>query len=1002
MSQFVSGARRQLIFSDPPPGYVPGLGRGATGFTTRSDIGPMKDPTAPIVAERGEFNPALSRGRGAFLAATAAGAGETAMAVAAAAVAASGVPVTVPASLPMPAAAAAQPTPGNEDRETEDVSDANYDQFSGYGEKLYDVTAPYDEEDKEADEIYESIDKKLDSRRAEKREAYYKESIEKFRASQPKLEQQHNELKRQLAAVTEEEWMAIPDATDQVSKRKKRQNNYERYTPVPDNLIMSSANKSVATSQPLSNEMAGMLTPMTTDGFASTIKGEATSLTQIGTVKGVLMSIKLDGISSTIAGQTSSTDVNRYLTDLSSLKRVGDDEMGDYNKTKTLLKSLRSTNPNHAPAWIASARLEEYGGKIAQARRMILKGTEMCKTSEEVWLEAARLHPKDQAKSLLAKAVQVVPKAVEVWLRATDFEEDVETKKLILRRALEFVPTSARLWESAIQLEADPENARVMLTRAVECVPKSTKMWLALAKLETADRAREVLNTARTFIPTEPAIWITGAKLEEVVTGDAERVRTVIKRCVKSLRKNGVNMDRDAWMKEAISAESSGSILTCRAIVAETISIGVEDAARRKQWKNDAKAFLAEGHVACARAAYACALQAFPDNEKLWICSAELEKKEKLKGAANDVQGVLKQATTNCKQSEVLWLMYAKEAWLRGEVPAARSILEEAFSSLPGSESIWLAAAKLENENGEQVRARNLLERSRNICNTKRVWKRSVVLEKELRNKDGMLKLLTEGLARFPRFEKLWLLRCELAEEMERERSENIGASSTPEEGQSAKELYQSGLRNCPGSIQLWINAARCEEKDGSAASCARARVLLERARQVILHSPELWLEAIRAEVRVGNKKAALNLLPRAIQDCPKSGILLAEDILLETNPEARRKKSTSALSITDDPHLLLAVARVFVIERRFDKARNWFQKGSIKDPQLGDVWAAWYAMEQRHGTAEGAAAVEKQCAATQPSPTKGERWRSISKKVENWHLPVSEILKKVAEFFTE
>ena len=120
-------------------------------------------------------------------------------------------------------------------------------------------------------------------------------------------------MKRQLAAVTEEEWMAIPDATDQVSKRKKRQNNYERYTPVPDNLIMSSANKSVATSQPLSNEMAGMLTPMTTDGFASTIKGEATSLTQIGTVKGVLMSIKLDGISSTIAGQTSSTDVFYFI-----------------------------------------------------------------------------------------------------------------------------------------------------------------------------------------------------------------------------------------------------------------------------------------------------------------------------------------------------------------------------------------------------------------------------------------------------------------------------------------------------------------------------------------------------------------------------------------------------------------------------------------------------------------------------------------------------------------
>jgi hypothetical protein len=30
----------------PPPGYIPGLGRGAVGFQTRSDIGPAR--TAPV------------------------------------------------------------------------------------------------------------------------------------------------------------------------------------------------------------------------------------------------------------------------------------------------------------------------------------------------------------------------------------------------------------------------------------------------------------------------------------------------------------------------------------------------------------------------------------------------------------------------------------------------------------------------------------------------------------------------------------------------------------------------------------------------------------------------------------------------------------------------------------------------------------------------------------------------------------------------------------------
>ena len=29
-------------FGKPPPGYIPGLGRGAVGFITRSDLGPAR------------------------------------------------------------------------------------------------------------------------------------------------------------------------------------------------------------------------------------------------------------------------------------------------------------------------------------------------------------------------------------------------------------------------------------------------------------------------------------------------------------------------------------------------------------------------------------------------------------------------------------------------------------------------------------------------------------------------------------------------------------------------------------------------------------------------------------------------------------------------------------------------------------------------------------------------------------------------------------------------
>lgn len=42
-------APKKPNFGAPPPGYVAGLGRGATGFITRSDLGPSRVPEAPSI-----------------------------------------------------------------------------------------------------------------------------------------------------------------------------------------------------------------------------------------------------------------------------------------------------------------------------------------------------------------------------------------------------------------------------------------------------------------------------------------------------------------------------------------------------------------------------------------------------------------------------------------------------------------------------------------------------------------------------------------------------------------------------------------------------------------------------------------------------------------------------------------------------------------------------------------------------------------------------------------
>ena len=122
------------------------------------------------------------------------------------------------------------------------------------------------------------------------------------------------------------------------------------------------------------------------------------------------------------------------------------------------------------------------------------------------------------------------------------------------------IPTSVRLWKALVEL-AGPEDARVLLARAVECCPQHTELWLALARLETYENARkvpparlgrnlarvpflssffclsphrltsparsllflrtQVLNKAREAVPTDRSIWVTAAKLEEAHGNEA-------------------------------------------------------------------------------------------------------------------------------------------------------------------------------------------------------------------------------------------------------------------------------------------------------------------------------------------------------------------------------------------------------------------------------------------------------------------------------------------------
>lgn len=95
---------------------------------------------------------------------------------------------------------------------------------------------------------------------------------------------------------------------------------------------------------------------------------------------------------STNSGLATSVDPKGYLTSLDSVVIKSEAEIGDIKRARMLFDSLVKSNPKHAPGWIAAACLEEHAGRMVAARKLIKAGCEQCPKSEDVWLEAARLH----------------------------------------------------------------------------------------------------------------------------------------------------------------------------------------------------------------------------------------------------------------------------------------------------------------------------------------------------------------------------------------------------------------------------------------------------------------------------------------------------------------------------------------------------------------------------------------------------------------------------------
>ncbi|KAG8131585.1 putative Pre-mRNA-processing factor 6-like protein [Naja naja] len=543
--------KKPFLGMPAPLGYVPGLGRGATGFTTRSDIGPARDANDPVDDRHA---PPGKR--------------------------------TVGDQMKKNQTA---------DDDDEDLNDTNYDEFNGYAGSLF-SSGPYEKDDEEADAIYAALDKRMDERRKERREQREKEEIEKYRMERPKIQQQFSDLKRKLAEVTEEEWLSIPEVGD---ARNKRQRNprYEKLTPVPDSFfakhLQSGENHtSVDPRQTVSDSVSGQ-TVVDPKGYLtdlnSMIPTHGGDINDIKKARLLLKSVRetnphhppawiasarLEEVTGKLQpGDTAKAVVAQAVRHLPQSVRIyirAAELETDVRAKKRVLRKALEHVPNSvrlwkAALWLALARLETY----ENARKVLNKARENIPTDRHIWITAAKLEEANGNTQMVEKIIdraitslrangveinreqwiqdaeecdkagsvatcQAIMRAVigigieeedrkHTWMEDADScvaHNALECARAIYAYALQVFPSKKSVWLRAAYFEKNHGTRAVAHCPKAEANPNSEEIWLAAVKLESEnneyERARRLLAKARSSAPTA-RVFMKSVKLEWVL-----------------------------------------------------------------------------------------------------------------------------------------------------------------------------------------------------------------------------------------------------------------------------------------------------------------------------------------------------------------------------------------------------------------------------------------------------------------------------------------------------
>lgn len=648
--------KRDFIGKPAPPGYIAGVGRGATGFTTRSDLGPAREPSAIASSSSASH----SRNHG-----------------------------------------------DDGDEESEYLNEANYDDFAGYKGSLFNKEDPYEEDDKEADRIYEEIDKHLDERGKALREKKRRTELKLYRQVMPKIQHQFSDLVEDMKQVSEVEWVNLPEVGDS-RNRKQRVAKPDKYTPLPESLLAEQARISSG---------------------GETLLYIHPNIEDMNECRSSIISTTLNLASRTVDNEVKTTDQEKYLEELDSSKQLK--RADNLQQRRGLYETMLKTRDKSikAKVYLMYIELEERAGKLSNARSLAMKACEECPSRVELWCEAVRLHPIDKSKQIMINALRAQPKSLILWLKAAELESEESNKRNVYQKARILIPQEPEIWYKSAQVEISAGNlpdAKRLLEFGVAEFPNNPEFQTTLAQIEDmmASKSNIVSSTCSLAVKTEPDEL---SATDQVTYREASDSSKHSKKGddLEERRAHHENMlkTKDKSMKAKVYLmyieleERAGKLSNARSLAmkaCEECPLSVEvwleavrlhPIDRAKQIMTNALGALPKSLTLWMKAAdlecdtsnkikvYEKARNYIPKEPEIWYQSAQLEISA---GNLREAIQILKLGLMSCKTSIDLWLNLANLREKSESIPIARSTLEKARHYNPHNARLYMESARLE------------------------------------------------------------------------------------------------------------------------------------------------------------------------------------------------------------------------------------------------------------------------------------------------------------------